>query len=1016
MKAYWTLELLGGARLRGGKGEVVALERKTAALLAYVALEGPTPRRKLAGLLWPDAGDKGARNNLRQCLHKLKAHAGLVATGDPLGLGKGVVVDALGLKRCLENDAARLFERFPSAPELLANLDYDDCPDFCEWLLICRERLRTRWLDALDGRADALEAEGAYGAALSLVQALLNETPLSEVAYRRLMRLHSLQGDRGAALAVYERCCAVLARELGVEPLPETQQLAAAITHDGPLPRQPRLPQPLTPFVGREAELTAVAARLAEPACRLLTLTGIGGVGKTRLALASAARQSEAFRHGVFFVPLAALSSTQQLVFAVAQAIGFQFYRRQDPAAQLLAHLSEQAVLLVLDNFEQLRSEGVGFLSELLAHSSNLKLLVTSRERLRLPGEWVYDLGPMTLPESDDGLGASDAVALFCQCAARVAPERDLSEERPATYRLCRALGGLPLAIELASAWLWALSVSDIAARVEAELDFLTSDDDTLSARHRSLQAAFDASWSLLTEGERGSLAKLAVFRGGFTAEAAEAVAGASLADVLALMSRSLVSKAGEGRFALHELLRQYAAEKLSQAACEQVQANHGDYYAAQLQRYAEGLIGPQRQAALAALEPELANLHAAWRWAVEQRAEDTLTQMASGLFRLYEARHDYSDAAAAFDLALRAVSRDALAARLRLYRGVCALQLGKAEDAARDLGEALSAFQIAGERALAADAHIALGKLAVRRGTYAAAQGHFGQALEALEAVSEQRAIAACYNGLGVVADLQGEFAKATAHYRQSLLLSRELNDDDAQAATLTNLGIVAEAQGDYPEAAAHYHEALSISRRTGDRYSEAIALTNLGVLAEKQGAFDDAERYYRAGLKGFDKIGDKHSAATCLNNLALLERHRGHLQAAQTQLERALALRRAVGDSWGTASSLVNLGEVALECSEVDRAEAHLLEALHLCRRGGFIPQALRALMLLATANAARGEHEHAARWLTLVSEHPKSEQVTKDQAQAKLKTLPHRQRLPQGLSLERVLSELLGPFEAP
>ncbi|MGH8631367.1 MAG: ATP-binding protein, partial [Burkholderiales bacterium] len=356
------------------------------------------------------------------------------------------------------------------------------------------------------------------------------------------------------------------------------------------------LPTPPTPLIGRERELAEMARLLGDPQCRLLTLAGPGGIGKTRLAIEAADHQREAFADGAHFVSLAPIRSAEFIVPAIADAIGFAFYGAEDPKAQLLNYLSGKAPLLVLDNLEHLL-EGVALLAEILERGPAVKLLATSRERLNLHGEWVLDIQGLPFP---DEAGSAEvegysAVALFVQTARRAHVDFVLAaEERPAVARICRLVEGMPLGIELAAAWVRTLSCREIAQEIERNLadprqgmDFLAASMRDVPERHRSIRAAFDHSWNLLSAEEQQVMRQLSVFRGGFRREAAEQVAGATLPLLSALVDKSLLRRTEAGRFDLHELVRQYAAAQLQAdpqdefVTCERF----SHYYAVWLQR-----------------------------------------------------------------------------------------------------------------------------------------------------------------------------------------------------------------------------------------------------------------------------------------------------------------------------------------------------------------------------------------------------------------------------------------------
>ncbi|MCP4359149.1 MAG: hypothetical protein GY796_14130 [Chloroflexi bacterium] len=427
-----------------------------------------------------------------------------------------------------------------------------------------------------------------------------------------------------------------------IEPSTETETLVAAIRTDSLSAgvREPKttedtaapphnLPTQATLFIGRQAELTALDAFLSDGNTRLVTITGPGGIGKTRLALAAAERQQERqnFRHGVFFVPLAGIDDSERIVSAVAAAMEIRLERGE---AQLLKRLRTKQQRLLLDNFEQVMDGGV-VVTRLLQAAPRLQILVTSRERLRLQGEQLYPIQGLSEAET---LGQNESLQLFLQAARRVQPNFEpTAENAAALHQICRLVEGMPLALELAAAWVDLLTPREIAAEIQCNLDFLASDLRNIHARHGSMQAVFDVSWQRLSPGEQRLLAQVTVFRNGFTREAVAAVTQASLHDLAVLVNKSLLNFNGDnGRYHIHGLLRQYAAAQLE--ADTALRDRHCDYYCKWMGVQADRLHGPKQMIAVYEIQADLDNVHTAVSHALQQEQS---TDLVAALFNLTE-------------------------------------------------------------------------------------------------------------------------------------------------------------------------------------------------------------------------------------------------------------------------------------------------------------------------------------------------------------------------------------------
>ncbi len=543
---------------------------KVRALLAYLAVERARPHRReaLVGLLWPNFPESAARTSLRYALTSLRKALGDGQAQSPYLLVAGETIqfnpagdywldvqafdDRLKPASPTEDGYARLEEAVALyRGSFLEGFGLRDSSAFDEWSLLVREQLQRQATQALSRLAGWHGQSGHYEKACDFARQQIELEPWQEDAHRQLMRLLVESGQRPAALAQFETCRRSLAEELGIEPAAETIQLYERI-RDGLIDVAPaeeapphNLPAALSPLIGRQGELAEIEERLLDSACRLLTLLGPGGIGKTRLALEAAACLVKYFRQGAYFVPLAPLQSCESIPPAIARSLGFNFSPGGEPFQQLLDYLRKKELLLVLDNFEHLL-EGANLIIEILQAAPGVKALVTSREGLNLREEFLLPLGGLDYPEPKiQGPLTFDAVRLFLEGARRVCPHYRASDEDLAQIGLvCRKVQGMPLAVLLAASWMELLSPVEIAHQVSSHsLDFLEADWRDVPARQRSLRLVFDHSWRLLSKSEQQLFASLSVFRGSFSQAAAEAVTGASLRDLLHLVNKSMLAR-----------------------------------------------------------------------------------------------------------------------------------------------------------------------------------------------------------------------------------------------------------------------------------------------------------------------------------------------------------------------------------------------------------------------------------------------------------------------------------------
>jgi predicted ATPase/class 3 adenylate cyclase/tetratricopeptide (TPR) repeat protein len=783
--------------------------------------------------------------------------------------------------------------------------------------------------------------------------------------------------------------------QLEIDGLPS--EFPPLISPDAGLPPH-NLPLQPTPFVGRGPELEALNEMIAEPDVRLISIVAAGGMGKTRIALASSEHQlsitertngilEARFPQGVYFVPLAPLDSPRSIVPTIAEALNFQIEsgkgkeigaggETRSPKQQLLDYVRSKRLLLIMDNFEHLL-EGAGLLNEILDSAPEVKILVTSRERLHLKGEHLFPLLGMKFPDlvkikTSTGVDhqAYSALALFLQSAQRIQPDFTITDEDiEDVTSICRLVGGMPLGIELSASWVNMLTVNEIAKEIQRSLDFLGTRLRDIDVRHRSMRAVFDSTWERMSNSERDLFIRLTVFHGGFTRDAAQEVAGASLNLLGDLSNRSLLQfDRVRGTYEMHELLHQFGAERLAQDSQKEktIRHKHSTYYCHLLSQLETALKGSQHEEAMAEVEADFENITAAWKWAVEQGQIELITTVLEAMDFYYEYRGRWEECEIVFRDAVDRIpssqSVDTLRLRVRLNSLVAGNIPAKRMDQRKELietnRELLKVPALAQEDTRFEEASL-LTLVGRNQKDGKEERRHYQSAYDLFESLNDRWQMARLLGFLGDVGQSIGDFKWAIDQTKKSLTIFKELDFKREIARRLDRLSAIMVVNMELEKAESYLLESLEISEQLGDRRTLGWTLGFLGFLKIHQGLFKDAGRIFNESIDINEDLGQTFSVIYANIELANIKNHLGKYREALTIANKAQ--KDAEQENFGIwiASSLVIQGDALLGEGDYQKGGELLQESIEMLHAGGSLGYVSSVLPTLGICMHGLGDY---------------------------------------------------------
>jgi predicted ATPase/DNA-binding SARP family transcriptional activator/Tfp pilus assembly protein PilF len=1021
--AHLELCFLGTFQARLNGKSITGFEAdKVRALLCYLAVEAEHPHRReqLAAMFWPGWPDVSARASLRNALSNLRKAISdetaeppfLIANRETIQFNpeSDFKLDTCELVNFANDDQA-------SAGQLQSILDHyhgsflegftlKDCPAFDDWSTILREQLQ-RQAELLLSRLAALyEKDGSYEKAIQCARKRIDLEPWHEDTHRQLMRMLAASGQRLAALAQFEALKHSLKAELGVEPSKETIQIyesirdsqsAEAAQPKGQVKAQAHyLPVQLTSFVGREKEVAQVQEMLKTH--RLVTLTGAGGSGKTRLALQVASVVAEQFPDGVWLVELASISDSDQVARVISRV--FNLCEQTGVRALQLVQdfLESKHLLLLLDNCEHLIKACSSVADTLLHACPNLSILTSSREALGIEGEIPFLVPSLAFPTSLDQtrpetITQYEAIRLFIDRAATVSSSFQITSENVlAILQICQQLDGIPLALELAAARARLLTVEEIARRLDDRFHLLTGGSRSAMPRSQTLRASMDWSYDLLSQAERSLLQRLAVFAGGWFLEAAEYVGSGEdiqTFEVLELLSQlvnkslvTIVSETSFGmRYRLLETIRQYAQEKLEEAGrAKDVRERHLQYYVELAEKLEAEMRGVNQVAITDRLEADLDNLYLALNWSLEGKGKPGWSsepglRLASDLLWFWNSQSRF---VVALDWLERLLDEESFQAplltpgiqiRAKALRvaGYLAWNAGENGKAARLAEASRVLYESLGEdgRQGLAYAIWNLGQIAFMTGDFTRSEKLVGESLVIFKDVRDRFGESECYNTLGLIALSQRRFEQTRGYYQMDFTLRKEIGDQDGTAYVLQALGNLSMAQHQFEDARRYFEESQEFASVIKNDYVLQWNSYNLGRLDWIQGEYESASRLISAFVSGSLKTGVLHTYVYGLFTLGMLRLTQGNLPRVKEIFEESLSFSRKNIKIEAVPFLPCGLGILAQIEGKLEEAADYFSKALEV--KNGYIYLSHEALALNGLGKIAyqKGDFQSARKY---------------------------------------------------
>ena len=1054
------VSLFGTPRITLNDEPIKIGRRKALALFCYlITRTKPVSRDTLATLLWSDYDAERARGDLRVSLWAINKAIGddwLIVDRDTIQINpdKPFALDIQTFREAIQ--ATLTHQHAPDelcvgclphyevahalyADDFLAGFTVQNSPEFEDWQLMEAESLRLSYQQVLQRLVWGNSALQQVDVGMQYAQRWLALDPFNEEAHRGIMALQAWSGNKTGALQQYHACEQILLDELDIPPSEETHQLyqdiKAGILPDVPFiyyddvtPTIPHnLPLQSNPFRGRGQELAQLTGNLKNDDCRLLTITGLGGAGKTRLSIYTARQMLSHFEDGVFFISLGGASSLFAMLTDIADAIGFQFVSKEAQDAQLLTYLAPKKMLLVLDNFEHL-IQHVSLVEQILTHAPHIKLMVTSRIPLNLKAEWIFTLDSMT----------EGAEQLFIDSAMRV--ERHFSATQPdVIQQICEHLVGMPLAIELAATWVRVLSVPEILEEIQHNKEALETDWQDIPERQRSLQETFNYSWELLNDVNRLALMRLAIFPTSFNHQAAKQIANVRITSLSTLAAQTLIKRNAQGRYELHALIRQFALEKLRQNSADYTQTTLAfiRYFNQFLADHQAELKSEQMLNAKASLLMEIDSIRAACALALEHHKADLMLDGLNALATLYEYQAWYEEGRALFEQFTHAIPQhNLLTLRSKIYWGKFCYVLGDSttaknlltqainhaqpypDDMARgyvqlcyvnfqqhpDLAleyaqKALEVYEEINQPLSKGTALRALAEIKVNKGLIEEGYHHAQEALKTLLPLGKTIEIPPIYQLFCSLNVRMGNYEDALTNGKLAVDLYKTFDLKDKLIRAQNTLASVQDRYGQYEEAKINLEAAIELAEHFQFQESLVYSLTEYGSNAYFRKDYQTAITTLERAAALSQKLHMQAFSHTLKINIANVLIELADYARAESLLTSIIPEFEALGNAYMLLIAECTLGKNHTFTQQYDKAHQALQHAIQLAHDNQLTVDWLTAICYMGELYYAQERHEDALQLIEFVLQHESTESSIREEA------ADYRQKITLALGKEQV-----------